>query len=147
MKKPSTMVIKCMGKLMANWEANAAIVEHLRNKNITSKIFQNKKKIWVCILSVHLNCRRVAGEFQVAKVCRSSPPSDNMPCYINAYLEWFFNCPYPLPLFSVPKWNKCQWPKGSCCSMKSFIWESVWLARLPFFIFVLKQFHFSHRKW
>ena len=45
MKKPSTMVIKCMGKLMANWEANAAIVEHLRNKNITSKIFQNKKKL------------------------------------------------------------------------------------------------------
>ena len=44
MKKPSTMVIKCMGKLMANWEANAAIVEHLWNKNITSKIFQNQKE-------------------------------------------------------------------------------------------------------
>ena len=33
----------------------------------------------------------------------------------------------------------CQRANRSCCSMKSFIWESLWLARSPFFILVLNK--------
>ena len=38
---------------------------------------------------------------------------------------------YPAPLFSS-EMKKCQQANWSCCSMKSFIWKSVWLARWPF---------------